>query len=184
MNGKQFFEGERVILVEALDGESLPESVPKTMIGKVTQANDSSFQGNRVGDYLVLTDQGESFIFYGRELGAWRVSRTGSSEIYGRFTVERANSDELKKGFETRLSEELGLVRQLAASQDETHRAGVLATLRNITRYLSSEVDGAYREAERLAAESDETGRAAALATLRNLNRYLTERNQSRPHSG
>lgn len=45
---------------------------------------------------------------------------------------------------------------------------------------LPSELNVAYREAERLAQEYDETGRAAALATLKNLNSYLQNRQKSK----
>ncbi len=190
MTEKEFFVGELVIVEQNLDGSEkrarFPYNVEPAVIGKITE----------------VIGRGRNLIFYNIEDvdgNLYNFKTTKRRGLKGRvcdhqrkigwqfmgfhYQLKRVNSEELGTEFEKSLTDELGLVRRLADGQDETRKAATIATLRNLTRYLSSEIDSAYREAERLARGSDETGRAAALATLRNLNTYLLERQQSRAPS-
>ena len=163
MAKQEFFKGERVVATRKRRDDE-----PGVVIKKYA------------GTFKRLTHNGLSEYPYRIEwdnLG--RRDRDFPTEIpsLDKYDIQRLNETELTDGFEEALQTELGLVKKLAADSDSmAERAATLASLRNLARYLSAEIDKQYQEAERLSREADLTGRAAALATLRNLNQYLQGR--------
>lgn len=168
-----FFVDERVSLVK--NNKERPEVIETPILGRITSVIG---EGGRYVYYNIKGDDGKE---YQLEASNWgRVDLREAQKCMRRFgqgyELKRLNPEELGKKFEETLTGELGLIKKLAEHQDETNRVATLTTIRNLTRYLSAEIEAAYKEAEQLAKESDETGKAAALTTLRNLNAYLTER--------
>ena len=178
MVNKEFFKGERVVLERNLLDEEKPETVPTKFMGRITDIG--SYRGKPI--YSIDGDDGSRYTLEVTKNGKSYLKKYDNShgsfpwKNEGRHSIERYDPQELRERFPSALEAELVLIRDLAQGSDETKRAGVLTTMRNLTRYLSSEIDRAYGETKRLAVESDEAGRAAALATLRNLNDYLTAR--------
>lgn len=164
---KEFFTGETVIVTflpknhAALNPELCHQ---KISVGTIDVGDPEKYK-------IVFPDNTEGYYVTTPQKGHYQLVGT-----YDWFEIKRANPRELREDFASALEHELALVKQLAQEPDETKRAGALATLRHLTRYLSAEINEQYKLTEQLARETDETGRAAILATLRNLNSYLTAR--------
>ena len=168
MENDEFFLGERIIVTERRrTPEKTPEVSVRPYLATVTYVGEPNEYGHV---FRTVTYDEEGSIPYNELPAACPFQRC--------YSIQRLNPEELQEGFQGALETELGLVRKVLEGSDETQRAATLATLRNLTRYLSEEVDAQYREVERLAQETDLTGRAATLATLRNLKEYLQKRRQ------
>ena len=165
----EFFLGERIIVTEIRKTpEKTPDVLIKPHIATVIEVREPDRDGNvfRSVDY----DERGSIPF--KELPPDCPFQPG-------YSIQRLNPKELQEDFKDTLEIELGLVRKVLKGSNETQKAATLATLKNLTRYLSKEINAQYKEVERLAQETDLTGRAATLATLKNLNEYLQKRQQS-----
>lgn len=183
MAEKEFFIGEEVTLERRSSEDNLPEIVREVILGRVTSLGTSycSYYLKGSNDQAYLFEHGDLYALKDVNLTNGTDTRKEWGRERGSWQIKRSNLSELREGFPSALEAELSVVRRIAQTGNETQKAATLASVRNLTCYLSSEIDAAYKEAARFAQESDETGRAAALATLRNLNAYLEER--SRPKS-
>ena len=174
---KCFFIGERVAVSRHIDQLLKPETTIRASVGIVRGVCQTAkgisgseisykvvFQGAVYDDFLIFND------------GSGEFSLISESK----YDIRRINTEELGSEFEQTVKAEFELIKALTENTDETKRAVTLTSLRNLTRYLSDEINIEYKKIEELAKGVCIEERAAVLATLKNLSEYLKSKREKK----